>query len=105
MCRVLTTFGADKPAGRALHSFAWSREVLKSYKALGSWATRAWSASGGWKAGEAVGMLNTIADSGYRRAAVIGFASRASSNSRGRVEAIVQQHPDLAPAVRLALAG
>jgi hypothetical protein len=103
MCRVLTEFRVDKGRARRLLDFAHDDTVLRQYPALGGWAVRAWSRSGGWRPGTCMDLVQTVGHLSYGRAAVAGFAGHGSASDGARIGALARQRPELAPAARFAL--
>jgi hypothetical protein len=97
ICRVLTTVGVQKAAGRRLLDFAHDARVLRHYPALGSWAVRAWSTSRGWQKAPCMDVVHTVGHLNYRRAAVAGFATHSSASRNARLDALARQAPELAP--------
>lgn len=71
---------------------------------LGGWAVRAWSASGGWRPGTCMDLVHAVGHLSYGRAAVAGFAGHAPASDSVRLDALAHQRPELAPAIRFALA-
>lgn len=104
MCRALTELRVDKGRARRLIDFAHDDAVLRQFPALGGWAVRAWSTSGGWRPGTCMDLVHTVGHLSYGRAAVAGFAGHAPSSDGVRLDALARQRPDLAPAARFALA-
>lgn len=104
MCRVLTELRVDRRRAVQLLDFAHDDTVLRQYPALGGWAIRAWSSSGGWRPGKCTDLIQAVGHLSYGRAAVAGFSGHASAANGARVAAIARQRPELAPAVRFAQA-
>lgn len=104
LCRALTELRIDKVRAKRLLDFAHRDTVLRQFPALGGWAVRAWSASGGWRPGTCMDVVHAVGHLSYGRAAVAGFTGHAPASEGVRLKALARQRPDLAPAVRFALA-
>ena len=104
VCRVLAHYRLPKDRASNLLEFAWRPDVLKKYAVLGAWSVRAWALSQGWKPQEAFDIVSTVAHLSYRRAALVGFKPRGAGRAASKLNSVARSHPELAPAVRFALA-
>lgn len=104
VCRALAELRVDKVRAKRLLDFAHDGTVLRQFPALGGWAVRAWSASGGWRPGTCMDLVHAVGHLSYGRAAVAGFAGHVPASDGVRLNALARQRPELAPAVRFALA-
>jgi hypothetical protein len=103
MCRVLAGYRLDEARGGRLLDFAMAPDTLLRHPVLGAWAIRAWSASQNWTKSSAMDVMDAVQHPDYRRATVVGFASRKPSNPAALLDR-ARFDPTLGPAIELALA-